>query len=465
MEGRLMAEKYWPLQRGHVVTSQFGSRWGTTHWGVDFGKDGGSGGLPVYAVQAGSVVMVGPASGFGQWVVLDHPTEAGGGTTVYGHVLPEVRQGQVVAAGERIARINPDSNSNGGVAPHLHLEWHRYVWSQPGSDRLDPLPLLAGALYPGEVPSAPEVGGGRVTWFGIDIASYQAGLDMSRVKAEGFAYVIAKATEGSGYTNPEYRAQRDGARANGLLFGAYHYVKDGVSARAQVDRYESVEPDRSVPVMLDHELSSGGVDVLRAVYAEFVARGYRVNLIYLPRWFWSGHIGSPDLSGLPPLMASNYVSGSDYADTLYKAAGGDTSSRWDGYGNNSVAVLQFSEQGRVAGYTLDVNAFRGTVDELAALFGVAPLEVVVALADDELGKKFPSRSIYRDSDEVIDTLAGYVLNVDARIHEDFVERQALRGVEDYVSKVRRVAVAGMHGVGDQDSKNRAQAVLDQLGEK
>ncbi|OHD15063.1 MAG: hypothetical protein A2Y38_25975 [Spirochaetes bacterium GWB1_59_5] len=147
-----MASKFWPMKRGHVVTSGFGARWGTTHWGADFGWDGGSGGLPVFAVQGGTVVMVGPASGFGSWVVVDHPTGDGGGTTVYGHIIPEVRQGQRVEAGQRIARINPDSNTNGGVAPHLHLEWHRYTWAQPGSNRLDPVPMLAGAAYPDEAP-------------------------------------------------------------------------------------------------------------------------------------------------------------------------------------------------------------------------------------------------------------------------------------------------------------------------
>lgn len=155
-----MARKFWPLERGHIVTSGFGARWGTTHWGADFGREGGSGGMPVHAVQGGTVWAAGPASGFGQWVVVDHPTEDGGGTTVYGHIVPEVGPGQRVEAGQRIAHINPDSSTNGGVAPHLHLEWHRYVWVPPGPDRLDPLPMLDGALYPGEQPAPVPAGAG-----------------------------------------------------------------------------------------------------------------------------------------------------------------------------------------------------------------------------------------------------------------------------------------------------------------
>ncbi|MGW5267274.1 glycoside hydrolase family 25 protein [Rhodococcus sp. NPDC003994] len=205
-----------------------------------------------------------------------------------------------------------------------------------------------------------------MTIWGIDIASYQAGIDLKRVRAEGFDFVIAKATEGDSYTNPEYVRQRDGARANGLAFCAYHYVQAKPSAAAQVDRFERAEPDKNVPVMLDHEHGSGGVDVLRAVHTEFVRRGHRVVLTYLPRWYWAEHIGKPDLTGLPPLMASDYgPERAGYASVIYP---GDQDRGWTGYGGLNVSILQFSQKGRVAGMNVDVDAFRGTRAELDALF-------------------------------------------------------------------------------------------------
>ena len=148
-----MTTKVWPLDRGLVVTSGFGSRWGTTHWGTDFGREGGSGGNPVYAVKDGTIVAAGPASGVGQWVLVDHPTAVGGGTTVYGHVIPEVSVGQEVRAGDRIARVHPTKSAgNGNVDPHLHLEWHRYVWSPvradgTAPDRLDPVTMYLNYQY------------------------------------------------------------------------------------------------------------------------------------------------------------------------------------------------------------------------------------------------------------------------------------------------------------------------------
>lgn len=155
-----MAEYYYPLSIGAVVTSNFGPRWGTTHYGTDYGRNGGCANNPVYAPQSGTVIYAGPASGFGGpdpagWVVIDHPDEAGGGVTVLGHVIREVKVGDRVTAGQRVARVNPDSRTNGGVAPHVHYEHHRYVWSPPGPERMDGHAFLKarGAKWVGTTPA------------------------------------------------------------------------------------------------------------------------------------------------------------------------------------------------------------------------------------------------------------------------------------------------------------------------
>ena len=155
-----MAEYYYPLSKGAVVTSNFGPRWGTIHYGTDYGRNGGCANNPVYAPQSGTVIYAGPASGFGGpdpagWLVIDHPDEAGGGVTVLGHIIREVKVGDWVNAGQRVARVNPDSRTNGGVAPHVHYEHHRYVWSPPGPDRMDGHKFLAdrGAKWVGDKPA------------------------------------------------------------------------------------------------------------------------------------------------------------------------------------------------------------------------------------------------------------------------------------------------------------------------
>ena len=151
-----------PVPRGFYVTSGFGPRNGGYHYGTDYGRGGGSGGYPVFAVKSGTVTRAGAASGFGQWVTIDHPASNGGGETIYGHVIPEVRAGQKVYEGQRIARINPDSRTNGGVAPHLHIEWHRFSWVPPGNpNRLNPEHMLRGARWVGDAAPKPRADGLR----------------------------------------------------------------------------------------------------------------------------------------------------------------------------------------------------------------------------------------------------------------------------------------------------------------
>jgi hypothetical protein len=178
---------FWPMKRGHIVASGFGPRDGGFHYGTDFGWPGGSGGLPVYAPQAGVIDKAGPASGFGWWVCIDHPADTGGGYTVLGHVIPEVQVGEGVQAGQRVARINPDSRTNGGVPPHVHVERHRYIWSPPGPDRLNPLAVLDGAAYPDE-------SSGGVMVRGLDFAGGRPGA--WNVQLAGFDFVVRYLSDG-----------------------------------------------------------------------------------------------------------------------------------------------------------------------------------------------------------------------------------------------------------------------------
>lgn len=59
---------------------------------------------------------------------------------------------------------------------------------------------------------------------GIDVASYQTGIDFSRVPCD---FAIIKATEGTNYVNPACNAQYSSAKGAGKLLGLYHYVTGG----------------------------------------------------------------------------------------------------------------------------------------------------------------------------------------------------------------------------------------------
>lgn len=111
-----------------TFTSGFGARWGSSHKGIDIAN---SIGTPIKSVAAGEVINAGPASGFGQWVRVQHDD---GTITVYGHINTiDVKVGQEVAAGEKIATLGNKGESTG---PHLHFEV-----IEDGS-KINPLPWL-----------------------------------------------------------------------------------------------------------------------------------------------------------------------------------------------------------------------------------------------------------------------------------------------------------------------------------
>ena len=102
----------WPT-RG-TVTSEYGTRWGRLHAGLDIANGVGT---PIWAAKAGSVIHAGSMGGYGNVVMIDH---GGGFTTVYAHQSRiAVRNGQSVAQGAVIGYIGNTGNSTG---PHLHFE-------------------------------------------------------------------------------------------------------------------------------------------------------------------------------------------------------------------------------------------------------------------------------------------------------------------------------------------------------
>ncbi|AKK10683.1 M23 family metallopeptidase [Corynebacterium uterequi] len=108
-------------------TSGFGPRWGRFHYGIDIANPIGT---PIRAVMDGTVIATGPASGFGNWVVIKHD---GGEKSVYGHMAQwDVSVGQRVEAGQVIAYIGNEGRSTG---PHLHFEIR-----PDGTTAVDPVP-------------------------------------------------------------------------------------------------------------------------------------------------------------------------------------------------------------------------------------------------------------------------------------------------------------------------------------
>ncbi len=122
----------WPLPGYYTITSGYGSRWGTTHRGIDISGSNVMG-ADITAANSGEVIFVyngcshnyGKKSskfchcggGFGNYCIIDH---GGGYQTVYGHATKiTVKEGQMVKTGDVIGTVGSTGDSTGA---HLHFE-------------------------------------------------------------------------------------------------------------------------------------------------------------------------------------------------------------------------------------------------------------------------------------------------------------------------------------------------------
>jgi hypothetical protein len=71
--------------------------------------------------------------------------------------------------------------------------------------------------------------------YGQDWASYQP----AQPDTSGLSFAFVKVTEGLSYINPKWVAQRDHAKANGLVWGAYAYPHMGNDPKAEADYFLS----------------------------------------------------------------------------------------------------------------------------------------------------------------------------------------------------------------------------------
>ncbi|WP_405490495.1 GH25 family lysozyme [Nocardia sp. NBC_00511] len=221
-----------------------------------------------------------------------------------------------------------------------------------------------------------------MTIYGIDISNNNGGdIDLSLVKAEGFEFVFCKVSEGDGFLDWTWPHYRDAAQAAGLAVAGYHYLRGDSDVNAQAQVFCSNLGE--MPAMVDFEANSGGMDTFWAFVRACNSRGVEISLSYIPRWYWQ-NIGRPDLSQVPGLIQSSYVSGrGGAASVMYP---GDDSTFWNGFGGKTVDLLQFTDAAQVAGHLLDANAFQGTRFELDVLLGTIPFPNsggLMALTDDE----------------------------------------------------------------------------------
>ena len=189
---------------------------------------------------------------------------------------------------------------------------------------------------------------------GIDIASYQTGIDLSVVPCD---FVIIKATEGVNYTNPDFTRAYTQAKEQNKLIGIYHYA-NGAGATAEADYFLSVVGDRVGDAILVLDWEQGGNSAFGNVsYAKqwldrIYARTKVRPLIYMSKSVTYGY----DWSAVAPNYGLWVAQYADNNPTNYQ------SNPWtdtNGYGawSNGPVIFQYTSTGRLSGWSgnLDLN--------------------------------------------------------------------------------------------------------------
>jgi Glycosyl hydrolases family 25 len=188
-----------------------------------------------------------------------------------------------------------------------------------------------------------------VTIYYPDISGFQAGISL-----KGALVVAVKATEGTGYLNPDYARARSDAATNGTFVFAYHFLHQGSAAAQAAWCHSNVG---KTPLMLDVEVTGTSTPTVADVTAfvdAYRRLGGIVYLTYLPHWYWQGNLGAPSLAPLSAqgllLVSSSYTG---YTDA-------DSGIGWQPYGGMTPIVWQYTDSLVFNGTPVDFNAFRGS---------------------------------------------------------------------------------------------------------
>ena len=187
-----------------------------------------------------------------------------------------------------------------------------------------------------------------MTMNGIDVASYQTGIDFSRVPCD---FTIIKATEGTNYVNPACNAQYASAKGAGKLLGLYHYVT-GIGAVAEANFFIDSIKNYVGSAILCIDWESGGnsawgnMAYLRQVCQQVINRTGVRPLIYV------------QASEYAPVsqVAKELNLGMWVAQYASMEPTGYQSHPWN-EGAYGCAIRQYSSNGRLAGWggPLDLN--------------------------------------------------------------------------------------------------------------
>lgn len=194
--------------------------------------------------------------------------------------------------------------------------------------------------------------------YGIDVSHYQDDIDwqeLSKMNIRGIRlqFAFIKATEGATYQDRFFVKNWGEAKQAGLLCGAYHYFKPGVSGKDQAENFiQTVKLEKGdLPPVLDFEVLEGEsrkeVISEAKIWLNSVEKAFKIKpIIYSSRNFYREFLQA-ELSDYPLWVAHYQVPRPGLAE-------------------NQWLFWQFTEKATVNGVngSADLNVFNGSWADL-----------------------------------------------------------------------------------------------------
>lgn len=276
---------------------------------------------------------------------------------------------------------------------------------------------------------------------GIDIASWQAGLDAGKINAD---FVIIKATEATSYVNPYCDGHYQQAIAAGKKVGVYHFARNGSNdAIAEADFFvDNIKGYiKQALLVLDWEDGGNVRDVAWAKrWLDRVQERTGVKpLIYMSESVVNSHDWSPVANADYGLWVAKYRDmAADYNYNMDLAGTQPTVNYWNGY-----AMWQWTSSGRLDGWggNLDLNEFYGDAEAWDKYAGGKPAPAghagQIANAQPAPANPEPTYTVQSG-----DTLSG----IAAKYGTSYQHLAAINGIQNpnliYAGQVIRVTGGG-----------------------
>lgn len=210
---------------------------------------------------------------------------------------------------------------------------------------------------------------------GNDISYWQSGIDWPKVRAAGSRFVFIKATEGETYVDPTFETNWAGAKASGLLRGAYCFFHPNQDGKKQADSFISIvkaaNDNGELPMALDLEVADAApkskIMSKAKIWFDEVEQAFgRKPAIYSGVSFLETYFS--ELGGSPPAWIKDNPLWLAWYPNQYTPGMSPLMPR----GWASWTIWQYSKTGSVNGVNakVDLDLFNGSLNDLYKFAGV-----------------------------------------------------------------------------------------------